>query len=231
MANLTDTEVDDLAIVRSVSLTSALERRIERLIASGEAKPGSRLNENQLSARFGTSRGPLREALRSLEAKGFVESIRNRGVFVKKISIQEMNEIYDVRAVLFGLAGRLAAERMTPEHLEALQQLIAEMDDAMSRRDVDAYYPLNLAFHRRILTAASNGLLMESYERLVARMHLFRVKGLVLGGGLAVSNKEHAEIVAALEAGDPEAAEAAHRRHVEQGRRRVTAAASAVLPS
>lgn len=225
-----DTELDDLQIVRTVSLTSALERKIKRLVITGELEPGARLNENQLAARFGTSRGPLREALRSLEAKGFLQSVRNRGVFVRRLSIKEAREVYEVRAVLFGLAGRLAAERITEGRLSHLKQLMAGMDAAAGKEDVDAYYGLNLAFHNEILEAAGNRTLLEEYERLVARMHLFRVKGLSLGGGLAVSNKEHAEIVAALEAGDPDRAEAANIAHVAQGKIRVTAAYAA-LPS
>jgi DNA-binding GntR family transcriptional regulator len=75
--------LDDLTVVKTVSLTNALEKQIERLIVEGELAPGERLNEIQLANRFGTSRGPLREATRSLEAKGFVEVIRNRGVFVR----------------------------------------------------------------------------------------------------------------------------------------------------
>ena len=225
-----DTELDDLLIVRTVSLTSALERKIKRLVITGELEPGARLNENQLAARFGTSRGPLREALRSLEAKGFLQSVRNRGVFVRRLSIEEAREVYEVRAVLFGLAGRLAAERITEDRLSQLKQLMVGMDDAAGKEDVDAYYALNLAFHNEILEVAGNRTLLEEYERLVARMHLFRVKGLSLGGGLAVSNKEHAEMVAALEAGDPERAEAANMAHVAQGKKRVTAAYAA-LPS
>ena len=225
-----DTELDDLLIVRTVSLTSALERKIKRLVITGELEPGARLNENQLSSRFGTSRGPLREALRSLEAKGFLQSVRNRGVFVRKLSIDEAREVYEVRAVLFGLAGRLAAQRITEGRLSQLKQLMAGMDDAAGIDDVDTYYALNLTFHSEILEAAGNGILQEEYERLVARMHLFRVKGLILGGGLAVSNDEHARMVAALEAGDADRAEAAHMAHVAQGKQRVTAAYAA-LPS
>src|SRR3546814_7199089 len=71
--NLTQ-PLDDLTVVKTVSLTNALEKQIERLIVEGELAPGERLNEIQLAGRFGTSRGPLREATRSLEAKGFVRS-------------------------------------------------------------------------------------------------------------------------------------------------------------
>src|SRR3546814_12008939 len=95
--NLTQ-PLDDLTVVKTVSLTNALEKQIERLIVEGELAPGERLNEIQLAARFGTSRGPLREATRSLEARGFVGGIRNRGVFVRQLRGEEAPEGNDVPA-------------------------------------------------------------------------------------------------------------------------------------
>ena len=226
-----ETEQDDLSIVKTVSLTSALERQLERLIVTGELEPGDRLNEIQLSRRFGISRGPLREAMRSLEAKGFVDVIRNRGVFVRRLSLEEAKEIYDVRSVLFGLAGRLAAGRKTDELVNELKELMTRMDLAAGNQDVDAYYHLNLEFHCSIVEASGNKTLINEYNRLVTRLHLFRVKGLVLGGGLSVSNDEHASILAAIESGDPDRAQAATMHHVQQGKQRVTAAVSSLPPS
>ena len=222
--------MDDLSIVRTVTLASALERKVERLIVTGELEPGARLIENQLASLFGTSRGPLREALRSLAAKGFVESVRNRGFFVRRLSIAEAKEIYLVREVLFGLAGRLAAGKMTEEGLSSLNELMKQMDEASQAEDVDSYYGLNLEFHDGILAIADNQTLTEDYKRLVVRMHLFRVKGLVLGGGLAVSNEEHRVMYNALEARDPDRAEAAHREHVRRGQNRVITAHAALPP-
>lgn len=215
---------NDLAILKSVSLTSALERQLERLIVEGELAPGDRLNEIQLAAHFGTSRGPLREATRSLEAKGFVEVVRNKGVFVRHLELDEACEIYDLRGALFGLAGRLVAERMTDALLARLNALVEGMEEAAAKNDVEAYYPLNLEFHEAILEAAGNKTLIAEYRRLMNKMHLFRVKGLVQGGGLAVSNSEHAAMLEALAAGDPDRAHDTHWRHVQRAKQRMVAA-------
>lgn len=212
---------DDLAILKSGSLTSAVERQLERLIVEGALAPGDRLNEIQLAAHFGTSRGPLREAMRSLQAKGFVDVIRNRGVFVRNLKLDEVCEIYDLRGALFGLAGRLVAERMTDGLLTQLRDLVNSMEDAASTGDLDAYYPLNLAFHELILQASDNKTLIDEYQRFVKRMHLFRVKGLVQGGGLSVSNSEHAAMLEALASGDPDRAQATHWRHVQRAKQRM----------
>ena len=219
-----DDSSDDLAILRSTSLTSALEKQLERLIVEGELAPGERLNEIQLSNRFGTSRGPLREATRSLEAKGFVEVIRNRGVFVRQLSIEEALEIYDLRGALFGLAGRIVSQKMTDELLTQLTKLVRDMEAAAADGDFDRYYPLNLEFHRTIVEATGNKTLIDEYRRFVKKMHLFRAKSLVQGGGLAVSNREHNEMLNALASGDPERAHATHWRHVERAKHRMMAA-------
>lgn len=221
--NLTQ-PLDDLTVVKTVSLTNALEKQIERLIVEGELAPGERLNEIQLASRFGTSRGPLREATRSLEAKGFVEVIRNRGVFVRQLSVEEALEVYDVRAALFGLAGRLLAQKMNDELLAKLNRQLDAMEAAAAKSDFETYYPLNLEFHRTIVESAGNKTLFSEYLRFVKKMHLFRAKSLVQGGGLAVSNREHREMVDALASGDVERAHATHWRHVERAKARLLAA-------
>ncbi|HET8726237.1 MAG TPA: FCD domain-containing protein [Alphaproteobacteria bacterium] len=219
---------DDLTIVRTVSLTSALERELERLILSGELPPGHRINEIQLANRFGTSRGPIREATRSLEARGLVEMVRNRGVFIRRLSVQEALEIYDIRAALFGLAGRLLAERMDDKILASLNRQLQAMDKAADAGDFEAYYPLNLGFHDFIVRTAGNDTLASEYKSFVKKMHLFRARSLVQGGGLAVSNREHRAIVDALAAGNVERSQEAAWRHVECAKHRLLAAVEAL---
>lgn len=216
-----------LRILRTVSLTNVLEREIEGLIVSGELPPGERINEIQLARRFGTSRGPIREATRSLEAKGLVEVVRNRGVFIRRLTLEEAIEIYDLRCALFGLAGRLLAGRMSDQILEHLKVSLQRMDDVAEQRDFDKYYPLNLAFHNFIVEKASNGTLAREYAAMVKKLHLFRARSLVQGGGLAVSNREHSEIVDALASGHVERAHAACWRHVERAKHRMLAAVEA----
>lgn len=214
---------DEVKTLRSASLTSVLEREIENLIFSGELPPGERINEIRLSKRFGTSRGPIREATRSLEGKGLVEVLRNRGVFIRRLTLHEALEIYDLRCALFGLAGRLLAARMNDGLLEHLTDLLRQMDQFAEARNFDSYYPLNLAFHNFIVENAGNATLVAEYHGMVKKLHLFRARSLVQGGGLAVSNREHSEIVDALASGDVERAHAACWRHVERAKHRLLA--------
>lgn len=210
----------DLLLLRTSSLTGALERELEHLILSGALKPGERLNEIQLSTRFGTSRGPLREATRSLHAKGLVDIIRNRGVFVRSVSAAEATEIYEVRAAIFGLAGRLLTDRLSDEMLARLEEFLDRMDAAAAQREFDAYYPINLAFHDYLVTATGNATLVREYKGFVNKLHLCRARGLVQAGGLSVSNREHREMVDALASGNRERAQEAFFRHVERSKLR-----------
>lgn len=211
----------ELEILKSQSLTSLLKAEIERMILDGGFSSGERINENALAARFGVSRGPVREACRALAELGLVELIPNRGVFIRRIERREAEELYDVRSALFGLAARVLARIVSDAQLAQLETLLDRMDAAA--QSVDDYYPLNLQLHDLILKFTGNERLITAYRQVVKELHLFRTRGLAQGGGLAVSNAEHREIIAALRARDPLRAFEAAYQHVENGKSRMLA--------
>ncbi len=222
---LADIPDHPIELLRTRSLMSVLQDEIERMILAGTLAPGERINEIALATRFGTSRGPIREACRSLAHSGLVELVPNRGVYVRKLDVAEASHVYDVRTTLFGLAGRLFAARITAADVARLRDCLADMEAATEARDIERYYPLNLDFHRLIMAGAGNPVLERQYHALVKELHLYRRRGLVQGGGLAVSNREHRVMVEALAARDADAAEAAHRLHVARAKDRMLAAA------
>jgi DNA-binding GntR family transcriptional regulator len=196
-----------LQVVQSNSLPALVQVEIERLILQGELAIGQHVNESELAARFGTSRGPVREALRA--------------VFVREISVAEADEIYDVREALDELIGRRVAERASPEQQRELAAVVAEMDAAAGLKDLKAYHALNLKFHDLLVDFAGNARLTESYRPLTKGLLLFRLRGLKDGGGFAVSNTEHKDIVAAIAARDGARAGQLLRRHAAQSRDRM----------
>src|SRR6202035_2950474 len=129
-----------LQLVQANSLPGLVQAEIEQLILRGELAIGQRINERDLALRFGMSRGPIREALRALEESRLVRSEKNRGVFVREISVAEADEIYDVREALDQLIGQRVAERATADQLGALGSVIADMDDAMAKHDIKTYH-------------------------------------------------------------------------------------------
>ncbi|MGL4243212.1 MAG: FCD domain-containing protein [Beijerinckiaceae bacterium] len=207
--------------LRAAPLGGVIAEELERMIMAGEIRPGERINEQQLAQRFNVSRGPIREAVRALEGGGLVEASPNRGVFVRRLGVDEVRELYDIRAALFGLAGKLMAERATPQEVARLEELLSAMERAADARDFDAYYPLNLAFHEAIVDGSGNRTLANQYRSFVRTLTLFRARSLVQGGGLAVSNREHREMVSAIAARDPTWAHEAHWRHVAAAKDRL----------
>jgi DNA-binding GntR family transcriptional regulator len=212
----------ELEILKSQSLTTLLKAEIERMILDGSFGAGERINENALAARFGVSRGPVREACRALAELGFVELIPNRGVFIRRIDRREAEQLYDVRAGLTGLAARLLAQTVTDAQLAILDSLLDRMD--LSGLSLDGYYPLNLQFHDCMIEFTGNERLIAAYRQLIKELHLFRARGLVQGGGLAVSNAEHRDMVEAIRARDAVRAFEIAYSHVENGKARMLAA-------
>ena len=210
-----------LQILQAHSLPSVVQAEIEQMIMGGELRAGQRINEAALAERFGTSRGPVREALRALEECGLVRAERNRGVFVREVTLAEADEVYDLREALDDLIGRRLAERITAAQLTALKTLLAEMDAATAAKELDRYYRLNLEFHDRLVEFVGNTHLTATYRRLTKELLLFRLHGLVEGGGFAVSNSEHKAIVKAIASRDPERAGRVLREHAVDSRARM----------
>lgn len=216
-----------LQLVQSNSLPALVQIEIEQLILRGDLAAGQRINESELAVRFGTSRGPIREALRALEESRLVRSEKNRGVFVREISVAEADEIYDVREALDEFIGQRLAERATEPQLRELESVLAEMDRATGVADVKSYHGLNLKFHDLLVDFAGNARLTESYRLLTKGLLLFRLRGLQDGGGFAVSNTEHKAVVAAVAARDGALAGRLLRRHAAESRARMHKAADA----
>lgn len=214
-----------LHILQQSSLPAAVQAEIEQLILGGELAAGQRINEVALALRFRTSRGPVREALRALEECGLVRAERNRGVFVREVTLAEADEVYDLREVLDELVGRRLAEQATPPQLRQLQQHVAAMDAAVAARDVGAYHQLNLRFHEMLVDLVGNSRLSATYRRLTKELLLYRLQGLREGGGFSVSNTEHKAILRAIASRDPERAGRVLREHAADSRARMHRAA------
>ncbi|MDN6883030.1 phosphonate utilization associated transcriptional regulator [Variovorax sp. CAN2819] len=210
-----------LAFLQSSSLPMLMQEEIERLIMTGELPVGSRINESELSQRFNTSRGPIREALRALEEAGLVRNEKNRGVFVREIAFEEADEIYELREALEEVIGRRVAVAIKPDAIERLRAMLDAMRSAAQAQDVEQYAQLNLQFHEILLDTAGSKKLTETYKRLVKELHLFRMRALDSGGGLRVSADEHRVIVDAIASGNPDIAGQALRQHVADSRARM----------
>jgi DNA-binding GntR family transcriptional regulator len=210
---------------RSQTLVSICETEIERMILDGELERGARINELALAARLGISRGPVREACRSLTQAGLLETRANRGCFVRKLTHKEVIDLYDLRAGLMRLAGELIAQRATPEQVARLHALVDAMDAARVQSDTARFQELNVEFHAALVENAANSRLQEVYDGLAKELRLFRRRGLVSGAAMESSNREHRAIVDAIASHDAVRAAATMENHILQGKVRFLAAA------
>jgi DNA-binding GntR family transcriptional regulator len=206
---------------RAEPVSPAVQREVERMIAAGELAGGERVNESALALKLGISRAPIREACRALERIGLLRSEINRGFFVREISTKEALDIYDLRAALFAMVGRLAAAHVTRAQLDDLDDLVDRMDAAVEEDDLGTFYPLNVEFHTKLVACADNHKLTQIWPNLEGELHLFRRRGLVLPGSLRKSNYQHRQMVAFLRAGDGEGAARLMEQHIVDGKARL----------
>lgn len=211
-----------LDLLRNHSLTTIVQQELERQIVDGKLPSGTKLNEADIAAELRVSRGPVREAFRALDQTGLVRTEKNRGVFVRQVSLEEAHEIYEVRAALDELIGRLATKRIQPAQLARLRQIVKEMHVAAKAFDSVSYYPLNIEFHEILAQASGNKALIENYRRIVNELNLYRREVLARDSkSIPISAKDHEDIVKAIAKGDAELAGKLLFDHVIGGRDRL----------
>jgi len=208
-----------IAQLQGTSLADLVQAELEQLILQGRFAPGDKLTEAALAAQLGVSRGPLREAFRRLEEAGLVRTEKNRGVFVRSLPIDEVLEIFEVRAMMDQAIGRKLAQTLATAQVRELRRMADEMDRAAKAGDADAFHATNLQFHDRLLVLADNQKLAATYRKLTKELTLHRRHNLSAESMLMFA-REHRQIVKAIAAGDAEAAGEAMYRHVMNSRER-----------
>jgi DNA-binding GntR family transcriptional regulator len=192
-------------------------------ILSGAFAPRAHLKEEELAARIGTSRTPVRDALRRLAGEGLVAMERDRGTYVAEFSREEIEEIFVLRAGLEAYAAALAARRISPAQLARLERLAGEME-AQARREerYTRFAALNNDFHLTVLEAARSPRLASLLRPLV-NIPIVLLKHYNWQPGrvdIARSNRDHRELIEALRARDPARARARMHTHVVSRRPR-----------
>ncbi|MCR1783988.1 GntR family transcriptional regulator [Nocardioides carbamazepini] len=193
---------------------------LRREIGSGRIRPGEKLSEARLAARFGVSRMPVREALKELETAGFVSVEQRRGTFVKQMRKHDILDLFEVREAVEGMAARLCATRAGNELLSRIDEVMAEMHRVVEAGDIDVYGDVDARLHALIAEGSGNDRLREHYRLLVQHINRGLLSSIVSqrAGRVTRSFDEHVRLVAALQSRDGDAAEAAMRKHVRSGR-------------
>lgn len=199
---------------------------IERALVNGDIPLGSRLGEEQLSRRFGVSRGPMREALRQLEGRGLVVRLPHSGARVVSLDAKDFAELYEIRASLEGLACRLGAQNMTQASFDKLSDLLQRHkagEDLQADRSYHQDYG-DLDFHYLLAKECGSDRLKELLCRdLYSLLRLFRFKTSQAPGRPLRAITDHEHILAAMSQRDGELAEILMKRHIAAAGRELQA--------
>ena len=195
---------------------------IKHKIITLELEPLSVIDERSLQEELGLGRTPIREALHRLAAEGLVFIAPRRGMFVAEISITDLAKLFEVRMVLEGFCARLAAQRITGDHLAQMEEVIQELEQ-VADDDGKALMEIDERFHTLLYQAADNKFLTETLDRLHALS--FRLWHLALDrlGDVRGAMEQHIAITEALKAGDGARAEALLRQHIADFQQRIRA--------
>ena len=203
-------------LARPVPLRQSVYDALIDLIVGGELPPGQHMIETDLARQLGVSRQPIREALHRMEAEGWVDLRPSQGAFVHVPTDSEVDELLDVRTLLEAETARLAARAATAAQIARLREICTEGRQAAGQDDLTRAAAANDAFHAEIALAAGNAVLAELAGIVGRRVQwCYRLAAPERGRG---SWPEHAELVDAIEAGDPDRAQLLAREHAERTR-------------
>jgi len=185
-------------------------------ITFGKLKPGEKMLEKSVGETYHLGRTPLREALRQLEMEGFIDALPNRGAFVRKISVEDVECVYGVLAVLEGYAVENAMASANPSLIKELKELEKRLIQDAKRKDFRKWLDDNARFHELFQGVTGNTVLSENVSNLRRRTYRYRALLLSISGHIEEYLADHRKIVDAVTEGKAEKAGKAMRRHVQR---------------
>ena len=192
--------------IKHESLVHQIVQGLEKKILEGTLKPGERIVEENLCRTLGVSRSPVREAFRILESEGFVSHEPRKGISVTRVTPEEAEDIYRIRANLESLATYLAVKKRNPNVLRELKELNARMIRAASQKNQNAYGQLNLQFHGVLINACENQRLIQLIGTFSKQTVRYRLEAMSVPNWMNASLKVHEDLIRAFESGDADAA-------------------------
>jgi len=191
-----------------------LAETLEDEIINGVFHPGEKLDLTELSARFGCSRTPVRDALQRLEQSGLVEIRPKRGTYVSTLSITELVQRFEVMAELEGMSVRLATKSVTAEDLDSLRGALRDCEQYSANDDPDGYYQANATFHGLFYNYSGNAYLLDQAQNLRRILRPYRRLQLRVPHRMRQSLSEHRSILEAVSEGNSQQAAELAREHV-----------------
>jgi DNA-binding GntR family transcriptional regulator len=195
--------------------SSSVANAVRRMIVDGELEPGERINEVHLSQQLGVSRTPLREALGRLAHEGALDTVPRIGHFVRPLTVDEIEQLYQIRPLLDPEALRLAGLPPTEkiERLRELNESITAADD-----DLDEVISADDDWHIELVSDCPNKILIDLIQQFMRRTRRYEVTLMREKGNVSAATTNHRSIIAALKRRDLDAACKALRANLESGR-------------
>jgi DNA-binding GntR family transcriptional regulator len=200
--------------IERIVLGDQVKQFVIEAIMNNQFKPGDRVIASSLARQLGVSQAPVREAIRDLVLLGFLETEPYKGPSVRSFSPEDLWETYTVRAALEGLAARLAAQRMTEENIELLENRLDEMIHAAQENNVDQMIRLDIEFHEIIMRISGNKLLYQLWQTLQFGYWTI-VTTRISSYDLEELARRHESLLEALKTRDPWQAMYAMQHHIE----------------
>jgi DNA-binding GntR family transcriptional regulator len=201
----------------ATTLSATIARQLADEIIRRHIAPGTRLDEQSLADRFGVSRSPIRDALRSLAATRLVDHVPRRGFSVAAVDSSELDALFEAAGEIEALCARLCAHRAGPVERKRIELLFQSMAKAVKQSDAKVFSALNEELHRTIHAGARNRTLEEVTQNLRQRMTPFRsMHFFTADNRMQKSHEEHEKLVKAILARDADAAERAMHDHAAQ---------------
>jgi DNA-binding GntR family transcriptional regulator len=184
---------------------------LREMVLVGQLQPGQRLNEVELANALGISRGPLREAIQRLRSEGLLTAVSGRGAYVRTFTADALRDLYEVRIALETHAVRLAGQRLGPEGVKELQELLDATDQSMA---ADHSYPQDLDFHQRMVALAGSPALLDTVTGINSQIQLARWRSGHVPLRAKQALEEHRAVLKHLAAGKGEKAAAVLTEHL-----------------
>jgi DNA-binding GntR family transcriptional regulator len=201
-------------VISRAPLHEQVAEEIRQAIIAGELAPGEKIKVNDLAADLDVSLTPLREALKILNQEGLVELMTNRGARVSEITVEGTRSLFEVISQLEALAAELAADRMTEDEMQALEDLHARMSESYAANDLAAYFDLNRRIHDLVVEAAKNPDLSRVRKSLSFHVERARFLSVATPSHRERSMREHEDLMRALRQRDASSARDVWQTHL-----------------
>lgn len=207
----------DFRPVVQQSTAGLIAEQLRESVITGKITAGTQLSEAALAEAFGVSRGPLREAMQRLLQEGLLRSERNRGIFVKKLTHNDIEDIYDARTAIESAAIRMVIGRRNSADLSTLHDACADISHAAASGERQSVSDADLSFHAALVSASGSPRLVRMQATLLAETRMCITALEATQGDVATVADEHRRILDALESGSLEAALVRLEDHMHDG--------------